>query len=166
MRAWLAVAFAVSLGLACFMAGRWSVAAPEPEVRIDTVEVFLPSMRAEVALETREFRVPTICIANFSGERSVEEGESEEEPDSALVRLPIVSRQYAAAEYEAWVSGPLDPRLDSLRIIRRIEVPSSSASVKGKGGRWHLGLSVGAAVTPKGFQPYAGVSITYSLKEF
>lgn len=83
--------------------------------------------------------------------------------DSIALQLPTVSRQYAGEGYAAVVSG-VEPRLDSIIIyeewpqVTRTLVPPAT-----KRSRWSVGLSGGVAATPRGFQPYIGVGVSYSL---
>ena len=84
--------------------------------------------------------------------------------DSAIVELPIIHRHYADSTYEAWVSGPIDPRLDSLRVFAPTTTITKREWRPPK--RWHIGPTIGYGYTPQGFQPYIGVSITYSVISF
>lgn len=80
--------------------------------------------------------------------------------DSVLA-FPIVQRLYEDRDYRAWVSG-VEPRLDSIQVFREREV----VTLRERPGRWCLGLSAGAALTPRGLDPFVGISITYSLITF
>ncbi len=86
--------------------------------------------------------------------------------DSELMvaELPIIQRHYADSTYEAWVSGPIDPRLDSARVF----IPQTYISMREwkPPKRWHIGATIGYGFTPQGFQPYFGLSITYSFISF
>lgn len=84
--------------------------------------------------------------------------------DSAIVELPIIQRHYADSTYEAWVSGPVDPRLDSLRVFAPTTIITRREWKPPK--RWHLGVTAGCGVTPRGIQPYIGIGITYSVISF
>ncbi len=86
--------------------------------------------------------------------------------DSAEMALPVVSRHYGDSLYEAWVSGPVDPRLDSLRVYPLTATVTERISVTAPPKRWHIGISAGYALTPRGFQPAVGVTLTYSLWSF
>ncbi len=90
--------------------------------------------------------------------------ESQYSMDSMTVELPKIQRQYADSTYEAWVSGPLDPRLDSLNIFRPTTIITKKEWKPPK--RWHIGLTAGYGYGTKGFQPYIGVGITYSIVSF
>lgn len=84
--------------------------------------------------------------------------------DSVQVDLPIISRHYADSTYEAWVSGPIDPRLDSIRVFRQSTVITKKEVRLPK--RWHIGLTAGYGYGVGGFGPYLGVGITYSIISF
>lgn len=91
-------------------------------------------------------------------------GEPRCRDDSATVEVPIIQRHYADSTYEAWVSGPLDPRLDSVRVYERTTTIRQTERAAPK--RWHIGVTAGYGYGPKGFQPYIGVGITYSIISF
>ena len=84
--------------------------------------------------------------------------------DSAVVELPMTRRHYADSTYEAWVSGPIDPRLDSIRVYARTTTITKREWKPPK--RWHLGVTAGYGYGAKGFQPYIGIGITYSIFSF
>lgn len=91
-------------------------------------------------------------------------GEPRCSKDSAIVELPIIQRHYADSTYEAWVSGPVDPRLDSLRVFAPTTIITKREWKPPK--RWHIGVTAGYGYGAKGFQPYIGVGITYSIFSF
>lgn len=84
--------------------------------------------------------------------------------DSAVVELPMIRRHYADSTYEAWVSGPIDPRLDSIRVYAKTTTITKREWKPPK--RWHLGVTAGYGYGAKGFQPYIGIGITYSIFSF
>lgn len=81
--------------------------------------------------------------------------------DSMNLRLPIVQNVYEDTTYKAYVSG-VCPRLDSIFVYPRREV----VTIKKPPKRWHIGPTIGYGLTPHGFQPYAGISITFSVIQF
>lgn len=81
--------------------------------------------------------------------------------DSAAVMAPIVQKHYRDSNYEAWVSGPIDPQLDSLMIFRPTTIIERKVFKPPK--HWHIGITAGYGYGPKGFQPYFGIGITYSI---
>lgn len=82
-------------------------------------------------------------------------------PDSVIVELPKIQRHYADSTYEAWVSGPIDPRLDSVRV----RVPTTIITQREwkPPKRWHIGVTAGYGYGPQGFQPFIGFGVTYSI---
>ncbi len=93
----------------------------------------------------------------------MDKGDAFGQDSSALMDegLPVVQREYGDSTYRAWVSG-VDPRLDSIKVYPRREV----VTIKYEPKRWHIGPTVGYGITPRGVQPYVGVSVTYSLISF
>lgn len=156
------------------------------ETRVDTLTDSAPMPQSEAVSGTRRYTLP---IYRFIG--GGHRGESRQcgdndsinvdsiisapygtgaggEPrcsaDSAIVELPMIQRHYADSTYEAWVSGPLDPRLDSVRVYARTTTITRRARKPPK--RWHLGVSAGYGYGAQGFQPYIGVGVTYSIFSF
>lgn len=78
--------------------------------------------------------------------------------DSMILELPIVQNVYEDTTYRAYVSG-VYPRLDSIFVYPQREV----VTIKKPPKRWHIGPTIGYGLTPQGFQPYIGVSVTYSI---
>lgn len=87
------------------------------------------------------------------------------EPDSLTFRLPIEQSVYEDTDYKAYVSG-YNAKLDSIFVYPRHETVVKTIKVPPNRKRWHLGLTAGYAMTPKGLQPYLGVGITYSIISF
>lgn len=144
---------------------------------VDTVSRNKPAPLSAATVGTQRYTFPVYrFIAGRIGKDSVcsdsvnhvygsgAGGEPRCSGDSAIVDLPILQRHYADSTYEAWVSGPVDPRLDSVRVFARTTIVTRREWKSPK--RWHLGITAGFAVTPKGFQPYIGVGITYSILSF
>lgn len=134
----------------------------------DTIRYVAPKPKAEMATGiTGRYKLPTYYFIGGEwrgecGESGVETPERRQnDEDSAIVELPIIQRHYADSTYEAWVSGPIDPRLDSLRVFGSTTTITKREWKPPK--RWHFGPTIGYGYTPQGFQPYIGVSITYSI---
>ena len=83
--------------------------------------------------------------------------------DTAFITLPISQKCYEDSLYRAWVSG-YGARLDSIEVFRRTQ--TITIVEKEKRRHWHIGPTVGAAYGIRGFTPYVGVGITYSLYSF
>lgn len=84
-----------------------------------------------------------------------------ETPDSLTLRLPFTQNVYEGEDYKAYVSG-IYPSLDSVFVYPRRE----TVTIKKPPKRWHIGPTIGYGYTPNGFQPYIGVSLTYSIISF
>ena len=81
--------------------------------------------------------------------------------DSAEVEIPITRNVYEDTLYRAVVSGYM-ASLDTLEIYSRREV----VTVRQPPKRWHIGVSAGFGMTPRGFQPVIAATLTYSLYSF
>lgn len=81
--------------------------------------------------------------------------------DSAEVEIPITRNVYEDTLYRAVVSGYM-ASLDTLEIYSRREV----LTVRQPPKRWHIGVSAGFGMTPRGFQPVIATTLTYSLYSF
>lgn len=141
------------------------------ETRVDTIRDSVPVPIEAIALGRRRYTLPAgygrcgdsdsigaAACGTAAG------GEPRCSGDSAMVELPMIQRHYADSTYEAWVSGPLDPRLDSVRVYARTTTVTRHA--REPPGRWHLGVNAGYGYGPKGLQPYIGVGLTYSIFSF
>lgn len=80
--------------------------------------------------------------------------------DSATVEIPMQQAVYTGPDYTAYVSG-FRPSLDSLVMTRRIREYTLPRSAGTK--RWNVGIQAGYGVTPRGFQPYIGIGISFSI---
>lgn len=130
----------------------------------DTIPYYYPVVRDSVVIRYETYRVAMAGDKSPGLEQKEVSSEEADIRDSAIVELPVIQRHYADSIYEAWISGPVDPRLDSLRVFAPTTVITRSEWKPPK--RWHLGVTAGFAVTPKGVQPYLGAGITYSFKSF
>lgn len=153
------------------------------ETTVDTITHSMPTPTSVSATGTRRYTLPvyrftggeprqrrdddnisadTVFSTGYYGTGAG--GEPRCRDDSATVEVPIIQRHYADSTYEAWVSGPLDPRLDSVRVYERTTTIRQTERAAPK--RWHIGVTAGYGYGPKGFQPYIGVGITYSIISF
>lgn len=139
---------------------------------IDTIPYLLPTERMETRLgmsrydlpryhETHERDSMTDSVNDNACMDSCDSGAGESQPDSVAVMAPIVQKHYRDSNYEAWVSGPIDPQLDSLRVFRPTTIINQKVWKPPK--HWHIGITAGYGYGPKGFQPYVGIGITYSI---
>lgn len=146
-------------------------------VRVDTVRVAAPEADAEVAVreEIHRFAIrpegaaepraettsrgredKTNCVTGWIGEVTVPK-------DSVAVEIPITQKHYGDSTYEAWVSGYM-PKLDSIRVYARTE--KIRVREYKPPNRWHVGVTAGYGYTPHGFEPFIGISLTYSIFDF
>lgn len=77
-----------------------------------------------------------------------------------VVSLPREEKVYEDSTYRAVVSGYL-PSLDSMQIYHKQSFVKVTEQITPP--RWSLGLQGGVGLTPKGFQPYLGVGVTYRI---
>ena len=152
------------------------------ETTVDTISHLAPKLQSEMMSGIHCYPLHAYCIRGASGKmrQCVESNNSDEDmdsvtvkygivpggesqgcTDSAIVELPLIQRHYADSTYEAWVSGPIDPRLDSVKVFASTTIISKKGWKPPK--RWHIGPTIGYGYTPNGFQPYFGVSLTYSI---
>lgn len=112
----------------------------------DTVTVTVPGVVERLIL-----RHDTITVTDTAGV-------------TVAVSVPIEQKHYSDTLFDAWVSGVV-PNLDSLRIypvsVNTHTVEYLYRDTKPK--RWGVSVSAGAAYTPKGFQPFLGVGVSYTL---
>lgn len=157
------------------------------ETYYDTIPYLAPVPKSELSLGKLSYNLPTYCFhgGGAGGEprqRSEDSiiverdtltipmfgtgagGEHRCSLDSVLVELPKMQRHYADSTYEAWVSGPLDPRLDSVKVFAPTTIISQREWKPPK--RWHIGPTIGYGITPHGLCPYVGISVTYSIFSF
>ena len=81
--------------------------------------------------------------------------------DSVKVQIPISQKVYQDSLYKAYISG-YRAELDSIFIYNK----ETTITIKPKPQRWHIGVGAGYGMTPKGFQPYVGVTFSYSIFSF
>lgn len=137
----------------------------------DTITIVEPVPVSIVSTEISSRKLP------MAKDLEVNEGsgigdEGRELRDSVWVDLPISQTEYRGEDYRAWVSG-FEARLDSIMIFRDKEVITLEKTIVGppqgqkmKNKHWHIGPTIGYGYTPKGFEPFIGVSLTYSLISF
>lgn len=158
--------------------------------RVDTMAYVTPQSESELLLTTLSYKLPLVyrgskdagaerpvsrsvktdstsacnLVALAYGSGAGGEPRCSASEDSAVVELPVVQRHYADSTYEAWVSGPLDPRLDSVKVFAPTTIITQREWKPPK--RWHFGVTAGYGYGPGGFQPYVGIGVTYSILSF
>lgn len=152
-------------------------------VYVDTVRYYMPVAKDSAVIRYVTMRLPVAPVGSspsaptsdfLSEPRASASGPSASasaggvkgmQCDSVDVEVPIISRHYADSSYEAWVSGPVDPRLDSINVFARRElVTIKQTHVKSR--RFNVGIQAGFGFSPHGPEPYIGVGLCYSLFSF
>ena len=78
------------------------------------------------------------------------------------VLVPLSKYIFTDSLYKAEITG-YRVSLDRMEIYSPVMEKRIPVPYKVKSNRWSLGVSAGYALTPKGFQPYFGIGIQYSL---
>lgn len=149
----------VLLGLAgAFFLGRATVK-PAADMRIerdtvvvrDTVRVEYPKEVLQTVVRTEYIDVPV----------NVPVIERDTIRDTVRVALPIEERTYSSEDYRAVVEG-YKARLKSIEVYPRTVYVNTTQTVRER-KRWGvtLGVQGGYGITPQGYQPYAGIGVTF-----
>lgn len=119
---------------------------------VDSIPFYYPVPRDSVVIRyvTETLPVASGKEANFPTKK-----------DSATVKVPITQKIYEGNQYRAYISG-FNTSLDSVFVYPKKQV----IRIRDEPKRFSFGLSVGYGMTPKGFQPFVGLSATYNLFRF
>ena len=81
--------------------------------------------------------------------------------DTIEVEIPITERTYLDEEYKAIVQG-YNPILKSIEVYPKTAYITTTETIKER-KRWgvSLGIQGGYGITPIGYQPYAGVGVSF-----
>lgn len=113
----------------------------------DTIRQYYPQEVERVVVRTERVEVPIVHCDTIR--------------DTTWVNLPIEEREYKSEEYYAIVGG-YSPYLKSIEVYPTTKYITATESVK---ERKHWGVSLGVqggyGFTPKGWQPYAGVGVSF-----
>lgn len=113
----------------------------------DTIRQYYPKEVERVVVRTERVEVPIVRCDTIR--------------DTMWVNLPIEEREYKSEEYYAIVEG-YNPMLKYIEVYPRTAYINSTETIK---QRKHWGVSLGVqggyGFTPKGWQPYAGVGVTF-----
>lgn len=165
----------LTIGYYCFRVEVNDSMPTEVAVVNDTITTFepqetgvkeLPSIVATLPVapsskSSKSAVIDSCCVRPGYYEVDADE-ESDHPPDSVEVLVPITQKVYEDSTYRAYVSG-FNAKLDSISIYRRTEYITSNIIVKSKPKRFSIGVQTGYGITPKGFQPYIGIGVTYNL---
>lgn len=127
-------------------------------VKVDSVYVF-DTIRVETPVFIERHTVDTMVVSVT---------EFQVVHDTAFVQLPREQVEYRDTSYRAVVSGFL-PRLEELEIYRRekiVTIQTEKYVPVPEARRWGLGVQAGYGITPRGFQPYLGVGLSYNFARF
>lgn len=127
----------------------------------DTVSVRAPVPVSAASTGIAHVRVPAADIAPAPLPH-----DSTAVADSAEVALPEVQRHYSGDGYEAWVSGPVDPRLDSLHMFRTSSIVERTVTSRAPPRRWGISVGVGIVATPTRIEPGVFIGATYTFASF
>ena len=113
----------------------------------DTIREYYPREVVKTIVRTERVEVPIVRCDTIR--------------DTMCVDLPIESREYKSEEYYAIVEG-YNPMLKYIEVYPRTAYITTAETIKQK-KRWGVSLGVqgGYGFTPKGWQPYAGVGVSF-----
>ena len=113
----------------------------------DTIRQYYPKEVERVVIRTERVEVPIERCDTIR--------------DTMWVNLPIEAREYKSEEYFAIVEG-YNPMLKYIEVYPRTAYINSTETIK-KRKHWGVGIGVqgGYGITPKGWQPYAGVGVSF-----
>ena len=113
----------------------------------DTIREYYPHEVVKTIVRTERVEVPIVRCDTIR--------------DTMWVELPIESREYKSEEYYAIVEG-YNPMLKYIEVYPRTSYITTTETIKQK-KRWGVSLGVqgGYGFTPKGWQPYAGVGVSF-----
>lgn len=145
----------LALVVGAFFFGRSTMKIENVETRIerdtvivrDTIREYYPREVVKTIVRTELVEVPIVHCDTIR--------------DTMWVELPIESREYKSKEYYAIVEG-YNPMLKYIEVYPRTAYINSTETIK---ERKHWGVSLGVqggyGFTPKGWQPYAGVGVSF-----
>ena len=113
----------------------------------DTIREYYPQEVVRTVVRTERVEVPIIV------RDTIREG--------VEVEIPIEEKEYKSEEYYAVIGG-YNPYLKSIEVYPRTEYINTAETIT-KRKRWGVSLGVqgGYGITPVGWQPYAGVGVTF-----
>ena len=113
----------------------------------DTIREYYPQEVVRTIVRTERVEVP---IVRYDTIKEVVE-----------VEIPIEAKEYKSEEYYAIVEG-YNPRLKSIEVYPRTAYINTTETIKER-KRWGVSVGVqgGYGFTPKGWQPYAGVGVSF-----
>ena len=115
----------------------------------DTIREYYPQEVERVVVKTERVEVPIIVRDTI---REVVE-----------VEIPIEEKEYKSEEYYAVIGG-YSPYLKSIEVYPKTAYINTTETIT-KRKRWGVSLGVqgGYGFTPKGWQPYTGLGVTFGI---
>lgn len=174
---WLSILATLVLAGVCFLfgfvSGRDSVkSSPNGEVVRDTVYLPATPVQDDINLTSSEAAgevVATLPVASAAevpqppSADSLEVVAVPETRDSATVVVPIERKTFEGEFYKATVEGYRASLLDMQLKVPTMLVTETKTATKRKLWSVTIGPQVGYGFTQAGWQPYAGVGITFGL---
>lgn len=164
MKRLIYIFIALLLGIALGWCLRPPQKTVEVEQRIDTVYYAKPTPVA-VSTERHIVNVPRLLFAPADTVTVVRTVTVADKSDSVTLDVAIEHREYRDSTYRAVVSGAvvgdIRPTLDFIETYNR----TTTITVERR-KRFAVTAGVGAAYTPKGFQPYVGVGVGVVIWRF
>ena len=113
----------------------------------DTIREYYPREVVKTIVRTERVEVPIVRCDTIR--------------DTMWVELPIENKEYKSEEYYAIVEG-YNPTLKYIEVYPRTAYINATETIK-KRKHWGVSLGVqgGYGFTPKGWQPYAGVGVSF-----
>lgn len=113
----------------------------------DTIREYYPQDVERVLVRTERVEVPVIVRDTIH--------------DTVYVNLPIEEREYKSRDYRVVIGG-FNPYLKSIDVYPQTVYINTTESITTR-KRWSLMLGVqgGYGITPAGWQPYAGVGVSF-----
>lgn len=113
----------------------------------DTIREYYPQEIERVFVRTERVEVPIIVRDTIH--------------DTVYVNLPVEEREYKSKNYRVVIGG-FNPYLKSIDVYPQTIYINATESVTTR-KRWSfmLGVQGGYGITPMGWQPYAGVGVSF-----
>lgn len=115
----------------------------------DTIREYYPQEVERVVVRTERVEVPVIVRDTIH--------------DTVYINLPIEEREYKNRDYRVVIGG-YNPYLKSIDVYPQTIYINATESITTR-KRWSLTLGVqsGYGITPMGWQPYAGLGVTFGI---
>lgn len=129
----------------------------------DTIREYYPRYISEVSVGKTAIKIPTLLLCRDFTQFGLPLQTEVDEKDSVTIELPITERTYKDDEYYAIVRG-YDPSLKYIEVYPRTVYLTTTETITNQ-KRWNIsfGAQMGYGFTPKGWQPYTGLGITFGI---